>query len=132
MGNGRHGIRVRNSMRVRLYNNRCIGNGSNGVYGHIKNLAGTDRDLVLDPFQQSVSLVVVGGQLTHNNSGPVAIDSPLSVELYDVDLLAPTKAQGLRMAGILGELQAEVLDLLVRKRVPVIIEPASGAGRDGA
>lgn len=132
VGNGRHGIRVRNSMRVRLYNNRCIGNGSNGVYGHIKNLAGTDRDLVLDPFQQSVSLVVVGGQLTHNDSGPVAIDSPLSVELYDVDLLAPAKAQGLRMAGILGELQAEVLDLLVRKRVPVIIEPASGAGRDGA
>ncbi len=131
VGNERHGIRVRNSMRVRLYNNRCIGNGSNGVYGHIKDLNGTDRDLALDPFTQSVSLVVVGGQLTHNDSGPVAIDSPLSLELYDVNMLAPTKAAGLKMVGILGELQAQVLDLLVRKGVPVVIEPAAGAGRRG-
>lgn len=131
VGNKRHGIRVRNSMRLRLYNNRCIGNGSNGVYGHIKDLTGTDRDLALDPFEQSVSLVVVGGQLTHNQSGPVAIDSPLSLELYDVNLLAPTKSVGLKMVGILGDLQAEVLDLLVRKRVPVVIEPATGAGREG-
>jgi poly(beta-D-mannuronate) C5 epimerase len=131
VGNQRHGIRVRNSQRVRLYNNRCIGNGSNGVYGHIKDLNGTDRDLALDPFTQSVSLVVVGGQLTHNDSGPVAIDSPLSLEMYNVSMLAPTKTAGLKMVGILGELQAQVLDLLVRKRVPVVIEPAAGAGRKG-
>lgn len=129
VGNKRHGFRVRNSVRVKLYGNRSIGNGSSGVYGHIKNLAGTDRDLNLDPFEQSVSLVVVGGQLTHNKSGPIAIDSPLSVELYDVDLLAPTKTAGLRMQGILGEFQEELLDLMVRRRVPVVIEPAAAAGR---
>lgn len=129
VGNTRHGFRVRNSMRVKLYGNRSIGNGSSGVYGHIKDLTGTDRDLNLDPFEQTVSLVVVGGQLTANKSGPIAIDSPLSVELYDVDLLAPTKTVGLRMRGILGEFQEELLDLMVRQRVPVVIEPAAAAGR---
>lgn len=131
VGNQRHGIRVRNSVRVRLYNNRCIGNGATGIYGHIKDLRGTDRNMSLDPFAPFVSMVVVGGQLTHNRSGPVFIDSPLSLELYDVDLLAPTKVAGLQLSGVLGLLQAEVLDLLVRQRVPVVIEPVSGAGRDG-
>lgn len=129
VGNQRHGFRVRNSMRVKLYGNRSIGNGSSGVYGHIKDLSGTDRDLKLDPFEPTVSLIVVGGQLTANKSGPIAIDSPLSVELYDVDLLAPTKSTGLRMRGILGEFQEELLDLLVRQRVPVVIEPATASGR---
>lgn len=129
VGNHRHGIRVRNSVRVKLYRNRAIGNGSSGIYGHIKDLRGTDRDLRLDPFEQTVSLVVVGGQLTHNHSGPVAIDSPLSLELYDVDLLAPTKSTGVQMRGVLGLFQNEVLDLLIRQRLPVVIEPAGGAGR---
>lgn len=124
IGNQRHGIRVRNSVRVNLYHNRVIANGSSGVYGHIKDLEGTDRDLRLDPFEQTVSLVLVGGQLIHNRSGPVAIDSPLSLELYDVDLLAPTKSTGLRVPGILGQFHHELLDLLVRQRVPVVIEPA--------
>lgn len=129
VGNRRHGFRVRNSVRVKLYGNRAIGNGSAGVYGHIKDLTGTDRDLRLDPFEQTVSLVVVGGQLTANQSGPIAIDSPLSVELYDVDLLAPTRTAGLRMRGVLGDFQEELLDLMVRRRVPVVIEPAAASGR---
>lgn len=129
VGNARHGIRVRNSVRVKLYHNRAIANGASGVYGHIKDLEGTDRDLRLDPFEQTVSLVVVGGQLIHNRSGPVAIDSPLSLELHDVDLLAPTKSTGLRVPGILGQFHHELLELLVRQRVPVVIEPAGRAGR---
>lgn len=132
IGNARHGIRVRNSERVKLYGNRSIGNGATGVYGHIKDLTGTDRDMRLDPYQRTVSLVVVGGQLTHNRSGPVSIDSPLSLEMYDVDLIAPTKATGLHLSGVLVEFQEEVLDLLVRQRVPVVIEPAGGAGRGGS
>jgi mannuronan 5-epimerase len=132
VGNGRHGIRVRNSQRVRLYGNRAVANGLSGVYGHIKDLTGTDRNLRLDPFEQQVSLVVVGGQLTHNRSGPVTIDSPLSLELYDVELLAPTHAHGLKLTGVLGQYQHQVLDLLVRQKVPVVIEPASGAGREGS
>ena len=131
IGNGRHGIRVRNSTNINLYRNRCISNGLNGIYGHIKDLTGTDRNMMLDPFEQSVSLIVVGGQLTQNARGPVAIDRPLSLEMYDVDLLAPTQADGLRMNGLLGELQPQILDMLVRQRVPVVIEPAAGAGRKG-
>jgi mannuronan 5-epimerase len=124
IGNGKHGIRVRNSVRVKMYNNNSIANGSAGIYGHIKDLTGTDRDLRIDPFQPTVSMVVVGGQLMHNGSGPVSIDKPLSVELFDVDLLAPIGTTGIGMKGVLGEFQHQVLDLLVRQRLPVVIEPA--------
>lgn len=127
--NARHGFRVRNSMRIKLYGNHAVSNGSSGVYGHVSDLTGTDRNLQLDPFEATVSLVVVGGRLVHNHSGPIAIDSPLSVELHDVELLAPSKPSGIRLRGVLGTFQNELLDLLVRQRVPVVIEPAEKAGR---
>ena len=87
--------------------------------------------LGVSPHTGWAACVVVGGSLTHNRSGPVSIDSPLSLELYDVDLLAPTHEHGLKFTGVLGDYQEEVLDLLVRRRRPVVIEPASGAGREG-
>ncbi|MEC9362383.1 MAG: right-handed parallel beta-helix repeat-containing protein [Pseudomonadota bacterium] len=124
IGNDKHGIRVRNSVGVKLYNNRVIANRFAGIYGHVKDLHGTDRNLQLDPFEQQVSMVVVGGQLVHNGSGPVSIDKPLSLELFDVDLLAPSSATGITLDGVLGEYQHRVLDLLVRRRRPVLIEPA--------
>jgi poly(beta-D-mannuronate) C5 epimerase len=124
IGNGKHGIRVRNSVGLKLYNNRVIANRYAGIYGHVKDLSGTDRNTRLDPFEQQVSMVVVGGQLVHNGSGPVSIDSPLSLELFDVDLLAPSSVNGITLDGVLGEYQHRVLDLLVRRRLPVLIEPA--------
>lgn len=123
-GNGRHGIRVRNSTDLRLYDNVAVGNNLSGIYGHIKDLRGTDRNLRLDPFHQRVSMVVVGGQLVSNGSGPVSIDQPLSLELYDVDLRAPRRELGIKFSGVLGAYQDQVLDLLVRQRKPVAIRPA--------
>ena len=131
VGNDRHGIRVRNSQDIKLYHNSCVSNGLSGIYGHIKDLTGTDRDMRVDPFEAKVSLVVVGGRLTNNKRGPVAIDRPLSLELYKVELLAPTSRDGLRIKGLIGELQPQVLDLLVRQQVPVIIEPAGKAKAEG-
>jgi mannuronan 5-epimerase len=131
VGNDRHGIRVRNSQGLKLYHNNALSNGMSGIYGHIKDLRGTDRDMVLDPFEPKVSLVVVGGSLTHNKRGPVAIDRPLSLELYKVELLAPTSRDGLRIQGLIGELQPQMLDLLVRRQVPVVIEPAGKARAEG-
>ena len=131
VGNDRHGIRVRNSQDMKLYNNNCVSNGMSGIYGHIKDLTGTDRDMRVDPFEAKVSLVVVGGRLTNNKRGPVAIDRPLSLELYKVELLAPASKDGLRIKGLIGELQPQVLDLLVRQQVPVVIEPAGKAKAHG-
>ena len=128
--NGRHGIRMRNSIDIRLYGNISVANKLSGLYGHIKDLAGTDRDLKVDPFEQHVSMVVVGGQLIFNGSAPLAIDQPLSLELYGVDLLAPTKRAGIQLAGVLGQHQQEILDILVRRRGAVIVEPAERAGRN--
>lgn len=124
VGNGRHGFRMRNSVDIRLYDNVAVANGLAGIYGHIKDLTGTDRDLELDPFEQSVSMVVVGGRLVFNGSGPVTIDRPLSVELYNVELLAPSKKVGIQMTGVLGRHQLEILDILVRQRMAAVIEPA--------
>lgn len=128
--NARHGIRLRNSVDIRLYGNIAVANGLSGIYGHIKDLSGTDRDLKLDPFEQNISMVVVGGQLIFNGSAPVQIDQPLSVELYGVDLLAPTKRAGIQLTGILGEHQQEILDILVRQRGAVVIEPAARAASE--
>ncbi|WP_426141035.1 mannuronan 5-epimerase AlgG [Pseudomonas sp. DWP3-1-2] len=123
IANRRHGIRVRNSVNIKLYENVAMGNGLMGVYGHIKDLSDTDRDIALDPFDAKVSLIVVGGELTGNHSGPLSIDSPLSIELYDVAMLAPTKSGGISFNGVLGDRQDEILDLLVRQKKAVLIDP---------
>ena len=123
LSNKRHGIRIRNSVNIRLYENVAMANGLTGVYGHIKDLSNTDRDIKLDPFDAQVSLIVVGGELAANGSGPLSIDSPLSVELYRVSMLAPTKSSGISFTGILGERQDEILDLLVRQQKAVLIDP---------
>ncbi len=123
ISNKRHGIRIRNSVNIRLYENLSMANGLTGVYGHIKDLSDTDRDIKLDPFDAEVSLIVVGGELAANGSGPLSIDSPLSIELYRVSMLAPTKSSGISFSGILGERQDEILDLLVRQQKAVLIDP---------
>lgn len=121
--NKRHGIRVRNSTNIKLYENLAIGNGLMGVYGHIKDLSDTDRNIKLDPFDAEVSMIMVGGELTSNGSGPLSIDSPLSVELYKVSMLAPSKTTGISFNGVLGDRQDEILDLLVRQQKAVLIDP---------
>ncbi|MDY7064579.1 Mannuronan C5-epimerase [Pseudomonas extremaustralis] len=123
IANRRHGIRVRNSVNIKLYENTSMANGLTGLYGHIKDLTDTDRDIALDPFDAKVSLIVVGGELAGNGSGPLSIDSPLSVELYRVSMLAPTKSSGISFSGVLGDRQEEILDLLVRQRKAVLIDP---------
>lgn len=128
--NKRHGLRLRNSVDTKIYGNIAVANQLSGIYGHIKDLSGTDRNLKIDPFEQSISMVIVGGQLTFNGSGPLAIDKPLSLELYGVDLLAPTKRAGIQLTGVLGQYQQEILDILVRRRGAVIVEPAERQGAD--
>jgi len=123
LGNRRHGIRLRNSVNIRLYENLAAANGLTGIFGHTKDLSDTDRNIALDPFDAKVSMIVVGGKLAGNGSSPLAIDSPLSVELYRVELLAPSKASGISFAGILGEKQDEILELMVRRQQAVLIDP---------
>ena len=130
VANYRHGIRVRNSIDADLRGNLAIGNGLAGIYGHIKNLSETGRNLRLDPFDQTISMTVVGGQLVSNGSGPVTIDQPLSLELYDVDLRRPARDLGIRFTGVLGRYQEQVLDILVRRKLPVVIRPAGGEPPD--
>jgi poly(beta-D-mannuronate) C5 epimerase len=123
ISNRRHGIRIRNSVNIRLYENIAMANGLTGLYGHIKDLSDTDRDIKLDPFDAEVSMIVVGGELAGNGTAPLSIDSPLSVELYRVSMLSPTKSSGISLNGVLGENQAQILDMLVRQKQAVLIDP---------
>ncbi|WP_349617433.1 mannuronan 5-epimerase AlgG [Azotobacter salinestris] len=123
VNNARHGIRMRNSMNIRIYENLAVANQLTGIYGHIKDLSNTDRNFKLDPFDTKVSMIVVGGQLVGNGSAPISVDSPLSLELYRVEMLAPTKSSGLTFTGILEDKQEEILDLLVRRQKAVLIDP---------
>lgn len=123
LNNRRHGIRVRNSVDIKLYENLSAGNRLLGIYGHIKDLTDTDRDIDLDPFDTEVSLIVVGGKLAGNNSGPISVDSPLSLEMYQVEMLAPTKSTGITLGGVLGINQELILDMLIRQQQAVLIDP---------
>ena len=123
--NGRHGIRVRNSQNVGLYENIAVANGLLGIYGHIKDLNGTDRDLQLDPFEMKLSLEVVGGRLIGNQSGAISVVAPLSVKLYRLEMLMPSKPSGVGMFGALAEGANQILDLMVRQHKAVLVVPAS-------
>lgn len=121
--NLRHGIRVRNSKNICMYENIAADNGMYGIYGHIKDLSGTSRDIQQDPFESNVSLTLVGGQLIGNGSGQIDIDSPFKVELYRVDL----RMQGARMRvtakSVFNAYMDEILDLLIRQRKAVLLVP---------
>lgn len=121
--NNRHGIRVRNSIDVQLRDNVAVGNALSGIYGHIENLSDTGRNLKIDPFHPVISMTVVGGKLVSNGSGPITIDQPLSLEVYNVDLREPRRELGIHFTGVLGENQEKVLDIMVRQRLPVVLKP---------
>ncbi|MFH7407724.1 right-handed parallel beta-helix repeat-containing protein, partial [Pseudomonas syringae pv. tagetis] len=74
-------------------------------------------------FDAQVSMIMVGGELSSNGSGPLTIDSPLSVELYRVSKLMTTKEVGISINGILGERKEEILDQQLRQKKAVIIDP---------
>lgn len=125
IGNQRHGVHLRNSLNIRLYENLVAGNGLAGVYGHIKDLSGSGRDSKKDPYDTKVSLVLVGGKLVGNGSSPLVVDSPQSVVLYRVELLAPSKSIGISFSGLLGEKQSEIMDILLHRQQAVLIEPSN-------
>lgn len=122
--NGRHGIRVRNSAEVDLYENLAVANGLLGIYGHIKDLNGTDRDLALDPFDMNLSLTVVGGRLVGNQTGAISVMGPQSVKLYQLDMLMPAKPTGVGMFGALADGKNQILDLMIRQKKAVLVLPA--------
>lgn len=119
----RHGIRVRNSMNIRLYEDLAVGNQPIGVYDHIEDFTNTNRNIALDSFDTKISLTVVGGRLAGNGSGPLLVDSLLNLKLYRVAMLIPTKSPGISPPGILGKKQDQIPDLLVCQGKVVLIDP---------
>lgn len=121
--NSRHGLRVRNSMNVGLYENLAVANGLLGIYGHVKDLTGTDRDLQLDPFDMNMSLSVVGGRLVGNATGAISAVSPRSLKLYNIAMLMPAQPAGIGMFGALAEHKNQIIELLVRDNKAVQLLP---------
>ncbi len=124
-GNRRHGILLRNSVQMRLYKNDIAANGLTGIYGATKDLTGTDRNITLDPFDQRVSMIVVGGRLLENGTSPLKIETPQSATLYDVELLSSDEKRGIKFSGVLSQFQEQILDVLIRQKRAAVIEPVS-------
>lgn len=121
VGNTHHGIRLRNSGDVRIQDSSAIANGLAGIYGVSQDLSHTDRDLDEDPYERTLSMVVAGGQLSANGSGPINLSEPSHVELLDIDLRTPQRRLGYRFGGALLPFQIEMLDILLnRKQVSVL------------
>lgn len=125
VSNDRHGIRVRNSLNVSLYENIAITNGLLGIYGHIKDLRDSPRNLELDPYEMHLSMEVVGGRLISNQSGAISVIAPQSLKLYRLLMLLPSKPSGVGMFGALAEDSGLILDLLVRQNKAVLIVPTN-------
>lgn len=94
---------MRNSVNIHLYENLTASNQLIGMYGHTKDLANTDRSVTLDLSDTKASLVVAGGKLAGDSSGPFSVGSPLSFELYRMAVLTPIKSSGINLPGVLGE-----------------------------
>ncbi|WP_437880546.1 mannuronan 5-epimerase AlgG [Pseudomonas sp. LRF_L74] len=121
--NQRHGIRVRNSYNVTLLENTTMANGLLGVYGHVKDLNGTPRDFVLDPFDMNLSLNIIGDRMIANQSGAISVIGPRSVKLHRVEMLMPSKASGIGMFGALRDGKNQILDLMIRQHQAVHVVP---------
>lgn len=120
-GNQHHGVRVRNSTDVRIQDNFLIANGLTGVYGNARSLAELPRDLRIDPYTQTMSMVVVGGQMSGNGTGPIGLDDPTRAAFYNIDLRTGQRQLGYRFGGMFVAFQLEVLDTLInQKRVAII------------
>jgi len=124
-GNRRHGVLLRNSVRIRLYGNEIAANGLTGIYGATNDLSGTARNIKLDPFDPRVSMIVVGGRLLANGTSPLKIETPLSATLYDIELLSPNNKTGIKFSGVLSQFQEQILDVLIRQKRAALIEPVS-------
>jgi len=131
-GNRHHGIRLRNSLDVRIQDSSAIANGLAGIYGVSRDLSQTDRDLKEDPYEEALTLSVVGGQLSANGSGPINVDAPSRVELLGIDLRTPQRRLGYRFGGALQPFQVELLDILLNRNQATVLEARVSAGPDTA
>lgn len=120
--NNRHGVRIRNSVDVKLFDNEIVSNKLKGVYAHIKDLTGTPRDIDLDPFTQKVSILIRGGVIYDNYSGSISIDSPLSVELYDLKMSNRFDSNKSFMSGVLENIEDELMQKVMIENNPVVIQ----------
>jgi poly(beta-D-mannuronate) C5 epimerase len=122
VGNQHHGIRLRNSTGIRIQDSSAIANGLAGIFAVASDLSTTGRNLTLDPYRQSLSMTVVGGQLSANGSGPINLEAPTRVEMQNLDLRTPQRALGYKLGGALYAFQIEVLDILLNGRRTAVLE----------
>lgn len=74
--NGKSGIRIRNSMDVRVRNDKIVGNGVFGVELYTDPLTDqTDRDLALDKFEQRSSIDIADTEFSDNSEGQIKIEN---------------------------------------------------------
>lgn len=119
--NGRNGLYVRNSPRIRSLRDRLIGNGQHGATAFTRTLEADSRDLALDPYDESVSLWLIDPLLLGNNAGT------LHAENFDSILLSGITQPVLRdskssLDGDLAAWQSTIFRALFQRETSVILE----------
>jgi poly(beta-D-mannuronate) C5 epimerase len=105
-----HGIRVRNSIDISLQYNVVLGNRKTGIYFHTRDLGDHDyRDLTLDPYEQRVNGIIVGGLIVGNQSGGVFAENIESVGLSELRV----EQNGNAISQFRGDLMSLESDIVV-------------------
>jgi mannuronan 5-epimerase len=118
-GNGRVGIRIRNSWQARVLGNRIVRNGGHGieVYGRpIEPEEG--RDYELDPYRTLVTATLAGNRLGANGGDTILMRGATRIDLHDlVRDESPEAADPRPWPRFGGDLEAVAADLSTRLKV---------------
>ncbi len=110
--NAHHGIRFRNSRHVRMVDNLVVSNARFGIYGQLRDLDHSGRDLKLDPYLRRTSGLVAGGLLSGNRSGTIFVDKPDYLKIQGVSMNPQYDSRGRIKDGLEGTLasyRAEIM-----------------------
>lgn len=128
--NANHGIRFRNSRNVHLADNVVVANGRFGIYGHLRDLDKTGRDLKQDPYQRRISGLLQGGLVAMNHSGAVFVDQPdyLRIQAVAINPHDASTPKSDALEGMLAQHRAEILSTLRQPGQQIELQPASSGG----
>lgn len=89
IGNGKNGLRIRNSWNIDARDNIIAFNKGNGVQAYSQNIKeqGEGRDFDEDPFTQRASLDLSGGLIAFNSAGGVKTGGVEYLRLADIEFV---------------------------------------------
>jgi mannuronan 5-epimerase len=133
IGNKKHGLRLRNSIDIISNGDSFMNNTQSGIYAYRANID-AERDLVLDPYEQRLTLTIGHANFDNNGKSHMNFRGPESLIMYDTTVLASPKNKIIE--GELSSIEADIytaatrkdtgLVLNLKKPLPVLLPPQTG------